>query len=137
LRKKYVLFFSLLSFFVLLSRPAFADIEWSEKKHLDLETAPIDVVPSLDGKWLYVLTSGEIHIYSLPEYRVVKRIPLGKSFDRLAYSPEQNTLIASSSAEKTVKIIQLDVVHRFSYEGLPFKGPENAPVTIAVFSDYQ
>jgi hypothetical protein len=29
------------------------------------------------------------------------------------------------------------VIHKIDVTGLPFKGPPGAPVTVAVFSDYQ
>ncbi len=120
-----------------LPQQGIAEVEWNLKKQLSMDAAPRDIAPSADGKWMYVLTAGEILVYSVPDYKVVSRIPVDKSFDRVVYSATDNTLIASSSTEKTVKIIQLAVVHRFSLEGLAFKGPQNAPVTLVVFSDYQ
>jgi hypothetical protein len=55
----------------------------------------------------------------------------------LAYSPKENELVLTSTAGKKLQIIRLDPVYDIDISGLPFKGPENAPVTIAVFSDYQ
>ncbi len=120
----------------LAPRTAPAEIEWTLKKKLHLESAPRDIAASVDGKWIYVLSEGEILVYSEADGKVVKRVPVDKAFDRLAYSAD-NTLIVSGSSGTTVAIIQLEQVRHFSLEGLPFEGGKNAPVTLAVFSDYQ
>jgi protein-disulfide isomerase len=122
---------------LLVAPRAYSDIEWSVKTQLKLDASPADIALSADGKWIYVLASGEILVYSVPEYKEVKRIPVDKSFDRMVYSSADNALVLSSSAEKSLKVIQLEVLHHFSVEGLPFEGQKNAPVTIMVFSDYQ
>jgi hypothetical protein len=118
-------------------RTAHADIEWTEKKQLQLEASPLDMVTSPDGKWVIILTPGEILVYSMPEDRVVNRMPVDKAFDKVTYSTADGAVLISSTTGNNIKIIQMDVVHTFSLAGLPFKGPVNAAVTIVVFSDYQ
>jgi hypothetical protein len=118
-------------------RPSHADIEWTEKKQFKLDVSPIDLVTSPDGKWVIFLSRGEILVYSIPEDKVAGRMPVDKAFDKLTYSAADDTVILSSSTAKTLKFIQMDIVHKFSLAGLPFKGPENASVTVVVFSDYQ
>jgi hypothetical protein len=76
-------------------------------------------------------------IYTTAENRITNRIPVNKSFDRLTYSPKDNSLILSSSLDRTLEIIQLETIHDIDVAGLPFLGDEDAPVTIAVFNDYQ
>jgi hypothetical protein len=118
-------------------RPSYADIEWTEKKQLNLGASPVDLVTSPDGKWVIILTPGEILAYSIPEDKIVNRMLVDKAFDKITYSAADGAVLISSSSGNMIKIIQMDVVHKFSLAGPPFKGPENAVVTIVVFSDYQ
>jgi hypothetical protein len=114
-----------------------ADLELTERKQLKLDVSPLDTATSADGQWLFILTPGEIIVYSAFEDKISKGIPIDKGFDRLTYSAKTNSLILSSRSEKAVKIIHLELIHQFDISGLPLKGPENAPVTVAVFGDYQ
>jgi hypothetical protein len=124
---------------ILVSVPAVisAEIEWTTGGQLGLKAPPLDISASADGKWLYILCPGEIAVYSFNEDKIVNRIPVDKTFDRMIYVKEKNALVATSSSKNTVQIIQLEIVHKFSFSGLPYKGPKRAPITIAVFSDYQ
>ena len=114
-----------------------AGLDWQVINQIKLEGAPLDVATSTDGRWIFVLTQGEVLVYSTLEEKVVNRIPVDKIFDMLTHSEKDNTLVLGSHSGKTLKIIQLEVIHTIDISGLPFKGPEHAPVTIAVFGDYQ
>lgn len=118
-------------------QPCPGEVDWTLKKQLNIEAIPLDIALSTDGQWIFVLASGEVLIYSTAENKIINRIPVDKSFDKLSFSPVNNTLLVASRSGKAVKLIQLDKVYRFSMSGLPFKGPEKAAVTISVFSDYQ
>jgi hypothetical protein len=115
----------------------YADMEWRVVKELQLKDKPLDMANALDGKTLFILVQGEVLVQDMRSNDVSQRIPVGKEFDKLVHSPRNNTLILTSSSTKTLKIIQLERIHQFDFSGLPHMGTKNAPVTIAVFSDYQ
>ena len=132
-----VLAFLFVAGWAFFPRMAQADLEWKVVKDLDLKTTPLDVAPSLDGKWLFILTPGEILAYSFPEGKITDRIPVDKDFDRIASLPRPDMVTISSSAKKTLQIILLEAVYKIDVTGLPFKGPSDAAVTLVVFDDYQ
>ncbi len=140
LRKKELIlgiFLGLMVNFIWVPHLLAANVEWTPKKALELGASTLDIATSADGRWIFILAPGEILVYSVPEEKVVNRIPVDKAFDRLTHSPKTNTIILGSGTEKTLKIIELEVIHNIAISGLPIKGPEDAPVIIAVFGDYQ
>ena len=114
-----------------------AEVEWKIIKQLDLKTNPLDIAPSVDGKWLFILTPGEILIFSIPEGRISDRIPVGKDFDRIAPLLRPDLITLMSSTKKALQVIWFETIYKFGLTGLPFKGPQEASVTVTVFDDYQ
>lgn len=114
-----------------------ATTEWNVLETIELNAVPLDVAPSLDGQWLFILTPGEVQTYSVRERRVTEHIPVDKDFDHIASLPFPNGLTISSSTRKTVQVVMLAPVYNVDLSGLPFRGPADAPVTVAVFDDYQ
>ena len=135
--------FTLVSAFLLAASWGFspqivrADLEWRIVKDLDLKTPPLDVAPSADGQWLFILAPGEILVYSVQEEKVIQQIPVERDFDRIASLPRGNALTITSGAKKSLRVILLESVFKIDVTGLPFKGQKDAPVTVAVFTDYQ
>jgi len=122
------IFLIILTSWVSASQIVHADVDWAIIKQINL---------SGDGKSIFILVPGEILIYSISEDRVTNRIPIDKDFDRITHSEKTNTLILTSSSSKRLKIIQGEPIHKIDLSGLPFKGPADAAVTVAVFDDYQ
>ncbi len=114
-----------------------ADLEWRIIKELDLKTTPLDIAPSADGQWFFILTKGEILVYSVKDGKVIEQISVDKDFDRIASLPRANVISLTSSTKKSVRMISFVRVHKIDVTGLYFKGPPDAPVTVAVFTDYQ
>ena len=132
-----VLAFWLVAGWVFFPQVVQADLEWKVVKDLDLQATPLDVTPSADGKWLFILTPGEILVYSFPEARITDRIPVDKSFDRIASLPRADMVTITSSTKKALQIILLEAVYKIDVTDSPFKGAQDASVTVVVFTDYQ
>jgi DNA-binding beta-propeller fold protein YncE len=116
---------------------AAASVEWNVLKTLQLDTAPIDVAVSPDGKLIFVLTEqGQILIYSSGG-SLKDNIDVGNHFDHIKVSPRGEKLILNSRKNKSVQVITLDFIQDINVSGSPFKGSEDAAVVVAVFDDFE
>jgi hypothetical protein len=121
--------------FVLLNSVAHASVDWSLKNQFNLDSSPIEMISSVDAKTIFILVPGKILVYSLYENRIVDFMPVDRKFDHLSVSGKDKLFLLSSSKDNSVSVFERK--KSLDYSGLPFKGPLNAPVTVAVFSDYQ
>ncbi len=122
-----------------LFTPTHAGVEWEWNllKTVKIEGTPLDMAISKHGSWVFVLTEqGEVLIYS-PDSTLDGRILVGKSIDGIKPGPREDTLLLSSRKGKTIQIIAFDFIREINVAGSPFKGPSDAPVVIAVYSDFQ
>ena len=137
MKRRFSFVLTVLIFLLAGYAECFAVVELDILKTLKTEKPPRDVVMSLDGKQIYVLTDdGEILIYS-PAGRLLDRISVGKTIDGIKQGPREGILLLTSRKDATVQIITLDLVKTINIEGAPFKGPADAPVVIVVFNDFQ
>ena len=113
------------------------DIDWTSLGRISLESQPLDVESTADGELVFVLMPGKVVVYGKSASRRLNQIPVDEGYNRLAFSAESETLILTSGTSNELKAIHIDRVFEISVEGSPFMGPENAPVTIAVFDDYE
>jgi hypothetical protein len=135
--RKFGIFLFIIISWVSVPQFIYAEIDLTLIKQTNLDVQPLDTATSADGKLIFVLARGEILVYSIAEGKVANRISIDKDFDRVTYAGKNNVLILTSSSSKTLKIIQVDFIYNIALDGLPFKGPADAAVTIAVFDDYQ
>ena len=120
-----------------LSSPVNGGVAWDVKETLSLESPPVDLAASLNGKYIYVLTSqGSILIYSV-EGELKDKISVGRQVDGLKVGPWEDVILLTSKKNKQVQIVLLDFIKDIDLSHSPFKGPADAPVEIAVFSDFQ
>ena len=122
---------------VVSAGPCPAALEWEILKSLNTGARPVDVAVSADGKSVFVLTDdGAVSIYTV-DGALSDKITVGSQAERIAVAPEGDRLYVTQRQGRRVDVIQLDYVRQINLTGAPFKGSEKAPVTIAVFSDFQ
>jgi len=126
---------------VLIFLPAISQVqgavELDLEKTLRPDAVPMDVAVSPDGKSTFVLTDkGTVLIYD-DQGNLKDTIQVGPQIDQIEIGPSGEQLFAASRKNKTVDIILLTFIQEIQTAGSPFKGAENAPVTITVFTDYQ
>ena len=126
-------------FFAVLTAASwvFAAVEINLQKTLTTDGAPVDVAVSQDGNLTFVLTdNGKVLIYDQVG-NLTDTVEIGPHIDQIEIGPRAERLFAASRQNKTVEIITLDFIHEIDTLGSPSKGPPEAPVVIAVFSDFQ
>ena len=137
MKQKFLIFLTTFLTMVIFSAESFARVEWDVQQKLKMDTPPVDVAVSTDGKWIFVLNdSGNILIYS-SDGKLEDKISVGRHVDQIRVSPKDNLLLLSSRRNKTVELLAIDFIHKINISGSPFKGSADAPVVIAVFSDFQ
>ena len=122
---------------LILSSMANGAVEGDVKKTLNLESPPLDLAASLNGQYIYVLTAQKnILVYSV-EGKLEGKIPVGSQVDSIKVGPWEDVVLLTSKKNKQVQILLLDFIKDIDLSHSPFKGPADAPVEIAVFSDFQ
>lgn len=121
----------------LTASPAAAAIEWQSGPALKTPAAPIDVTISADGNRTFVLTEGgKIQIYDQAG-KLSDSLDVDPSTDHIATNGEGNLLVISSSKNGVAQQIEISYRFPFDYKDSPFLGKADAPVVLAVFSDFQ
>jgi DNA-binding beta-propeller fold protein YncE len=117
--------------------PSAAEVQWELLNRLETETRPLDVAVSADGKSVFVLAEGGTVLIFAADGKLMDKLAVGPQAERIAVDPEGERLYVTHRQGKRVDVIQIDYIREINIAGAPFKGGEKAPVTIAVFSDFQ
>ena len=114
-----------------------AEVEMGQSKTFKLDAKPIDMTSSADGKYTFVLAEGG-KVFILDGSGTLKdTLTVSESVMSIGTSPNGDFLLLADSKENTLEVVKISFVVDIDIAGLPFKGPADAPVVVAVFSDYQ
>jgi hypothetical protein len=114
-----------------------AALDWNVIQTFNLKDPPLDVAFSTSRNKVFVLTDkGQIQVYE-PNGTLDETMDVGQEFDRIWHIQGSDVLVLSSREKKSVQIVELNFVEQIDSSGSPFRGPENAPVVVAVFSEFE
>ncbi|WP_022666792.1 DsbA family protein [Desulfospira joergensenii] len=136
---KKLLLQTMVWYLMLLIFPAMvpAEAELSLEDQVRAGSTPVDNCMSLDGQLLFVLTrQGKLEIYS-SDLALKENLSLDFPADRIAVSGKGDILYLTDSKTGDIRMIRVDFIQDIDIQGSPFKGPENGPVTIVIFTDFQ
>ena len=114
-----------------------AAVEWHPEKEISLPEHPLDLTISTDGRRTFVLLEGGKIAVLDQDGKLEDLLETGIKAQHLEISRDGSQLLLIDQAASTLQTITLDYIYDIPIQGSPSKGPENAPVTIVVFSDFQ
>jgi protein-disulfide isomerase len=135
MRKAWLLWSGVLMLLLGSALPVPAAVKMEEVKSLPLSKTVLDVAVTVDGSKLFaLLQGGEVRMLT-PNGDVLERFSVPADASQLAVSAEGDRLYVTAGQE--VKIIEIATIVALPLLNSPVKGPDNALVTLTVFSDFQ
>ncbi|MDD5759047.1 MAG: thioredoxin domain-containing protein [Desulfobulbaceae bacterium] len=120
-----------------LALPSQATVESEISNTFKSAEGLTDTAVSADGQLFFTLSSqGQVDIYET-NGTLKDSIKLASPANKIASSPSGEQLFLTNTSTGTTTILSVNFIQKIDTTGAPFKGPENAPVTVAIFSDFQ
>ena len=114
-----------------------AEVDWQTRNTIKTDHPPLDIHVTADGKRTFILTEGgKLQIYD-NNARLIDTIEIDPSMDTLSADATGGRVFLGNSTSNSVHELLIEYVAKFSYEGSPFKGNNEAPVVLSFFSDFQ
>ncbi|MBA3005020.1 MAG: thioredoxin domain-containing protein [Proteobacteria bacterium] len=112
-------------------------IDWSVDKTWNLPAKPLDIVYSLDGKRVFILTEQQTVLVYDNLGELTGSIPVDKGVSAIDIAPRGEKLFLINQETKAFSDVSIDFITDINTVGSPFLGLAKAPVIIAVFTDFQ
>ena len=114
-----------------------AEMQIELQKRQPLGKTPLDVAQSVsDGRLFVLLEGGTVQIFSA-DGQAMERFQADEDTTTLEVSPDGRRLYLGNAKSKELQFIDLSVIYVLPVNNSATKGPENAPVTITVFDDFE
>lgn len=126
----------LLPFLLLATSASAGVVKLQELKTLQLNSTPRQVTSTTDGRRIYVLTTdNKVLIYTLGG-ELQGELAVDPAIDQITPLGPQHLLLQKTTKNQAV-VAMLEISQQIDISQSPFSGEESAPVTIAVYDDFE
>jgi hypothetical protein len=112
-------------------------VEWKEVNSIPIPAQAIDFVYSLDGKYVFILMQNQRVLVYDQKGDLQGSIPVGQGVSAIDIAPQGQLLYLIDTEKNLTTTLTIDFVAFINTTESAYKGNIDAPVTIAVFSDFQ
>lgn len=114
-----------------------AKVQWQVEKSWQIPSKPLDIVYALDGKRVFILTDQDKVLVYTAEGDLLGKIDVEKGVTAIDIAPRGEKLYLINQKDNSFTDLIVDFVVNVNTQGSPYLGNANAPVTIAVFTDFE
>ncbi len=112
-------------------------IEWNVLQHWPTAGKTLDMVHSLDGKFVYLLNDKQTVQVFNSQGQLQGSIPVEEGVTAIDIAPQGELLYLINNKNQTFSSVGVSFIVDVDITGSPFKGPADAPVTITLFTDFE
>lgn len=112
-------------------------LEWDVESQWQLTATPVDIAHSLDGKYVFVLAEDhKVYVYNSAG-KLEGSVPVDTGVTAIDIAPRAEKLYLINNKTKSFSALTIDFIRNIDTAGSPYLGPEDAPVTVALFTDFE
>ncbi|MGB3210540.1 MAG: hypothetical protein WBB19_07540 [Desulforhopalus sp.] len=112
-------------------------IEWNLQQSWPTAGNALDMAHSLDGKFVYILNDKQAVQVFNTQGQLQGSIPVEDGVSSIDIAPQGEKLYLINNKNQTFSSIGVSFIVDIDISGSPFEGPVDAPVTIALFTDFE
>ena len=113
------------------------EILFDKSRQWQLPYVPTDMVQSVDGQYIYILTDNHKLLIYEPNGNLKASVDVDPGVVAIDTDARGENVLLIDKDSKTFSVFSVSFVAEIDIAGAPFKGKADAPVTVAVFSDFE
>ncbi len=114
-----------------------AEVDARVVQTLQLSATPLDMAIPGNGRYIYVLTSdAKLKIFE-KNGKLRDTLVMDPGVDHIKPGPRENQLFLINTAGNRIQEFDLDFIQEIPIDGSPTMGSLDAPVVVAVYTDFQ